>query len=59
MKTIRNMSVFSPMDGEIKLNSIMPPGANSYDMRARYYSPSAMILLIIRDELKTHQLELH
>jgi hypothetical protein len=61
MKTIRNMSVFSPLDCQLDIKNIAPlDGASAWAyVRPRYYSPSTMILLNLKNELKTHQLELH
>jgi hypothetical protein len=61
MKTIRNMSVFSPINCELEMIKVIPSGATNitFAIRSIHYSPSTMILLNLKDELRTHQLELH
>ncbi len=55
------MSVFSPLDCQLDIKNIAPlDGASAWAyVRPRYYSPSTMILLNLKNELRIHQLELH
>ena len=55
------MSVFSPINCELEMIKVIPSGATniSFAIRSIHYSPSTMILLNLKDELRTHQLELH